>query len=35
MIPKDGVVTGNSLVTVLVTTPDGKQLTKTASIAIV
>ncbi len=35
MIPKDGVVTGNSLVTVLVTTPDGKQLTKTASFAIV
>ncbi len=34
-IPKDGVVTGNSLVTVLVTTPDGKQLTRTGSFAIV
>ncbi len=33
-IPKDGVVTGNSLVTVLVTLPDGKQLTKTASFLI-
>ncbi len=34
-IPKDGVVTGNSLVTVLVTTPDGQQLTKVGSFAIV
>jgi Glucodextranase, domain B len=33
-IPKDGVVTGNSLVTVLVTLPDGKQLTKTAAFLI-
>jgi hypothetical protein len=35
MIPKEGVVTGNSLVTVLVTTADGKQLTRTGSFAIV
>ena len=35
VIPKDGVVTGNSLVTVLVTTPDGTQLTKVGSFAIV
>jgi Glucodextranase, domain B len=34
-IPKDGVTTGAALVTVLVTTPDGKQLTKTGSFAIV
>jgi hypothetical protein len=34
-VPKDGVTTGNSLVTVLVTTPDGKQLTKVGSFAIV
>ena len=34
-LPKEGVVTGNALVTVLVTLPDGSQLTKTASFAIV
>ncbi len=34
-LPKDGVVTGNALVTVLVTMPDGKQATKTASFLIV
>ncbi len=34
-IPKDGVTPGNALVTVLVTTPDGKQLTKTGSFAII
>ena len=33
-IPKDGVTTGIALVTVLVTLPDGKQLTQTASFAL-
>lgn len=33
-IPKDGVTTGIALVTVVVTLPDGKQLTQTASFAL-
>lgn len=34
-VPKDGVVLGNALVTVLVTTPDGKEFKKASSFAIV